>query len=409
MTNMQLLDAIGMLSEDIIADADAPAEKRAKVLPWRQIGTVAACLCIAVGVFLVPLTGRRMHANDDSIDVITQAGTSVVIEPISPDASFAPDTTVAMPESIYPTEEWATTTTQVYTTTAVTNLTTTRAWEDESPATTTVHGTYESAPAESVIIPEEGILIYEQNFDNLPDTEDQAAMMVQLGLSKDSAFSAPGTNAYSESDVRFAIEGGRLYIDNHDETPVEGRGQDAYFRIAALNDEIMRPVVAGKYTLEYELEYVTADANAYVALITEYSQDCYYYNLFALRPDGTGLHACHFYDNWKHFTEDNTDIPANKLTEKLTGIRTDTEQPLAHVRMTVRLQWNPEYGHTVYLKTAGMADFVMISEPSAESTGSVYIGWDRWDGRAVALKVSGAVDAYIDNIRILTGWIETTA
>ena len=402
MTNMQLLEAIGMLSEDIIADADAPVAKRAKVLPWRQIGTVAACLCIAIGVFLVPLVGRQISATDNGSDIATQTATGA-IDPTDSGAPYEPDTTAA-PEWDTTKPEW--TTAHVYTTTTAPREDVTQAPEEESLATTTVQSTYDSAPAESVIIPEEGILIYEQNFDHLPDTEDQATIMAQLGLSKDSAFSAPGTNAYSESNVRFAIEDGRLYIDNHDETPVEGRGQDAYFRISALNDEIMKPVVAGKYTLEYELEYVTADANAYVALITEYSQDCQYYNLFALRPNGTALHACHFYDSWKHFTKENTDIPANEITEKLTGIRTDTEQPLTNVRMTVRLQWNPEYGHTVYLKTSGMADFVMTSEPSMESLGTVYIGWDSWDGRAVALKIGGAVDAYIDNIRIRTGWGE---
>lgn len=439
MTNMQLLEAIGMLNEDIIADADAPVEKRAKILPWRQIGTVAACLCIAVGVFLVPLVGRQMNANDGDSSIVTQTGgannttTGVASDgtttPFDAATVFPVETTTSSPEWVTePAETTASpepTTTSPSDTTLPHGLTTgqpdptapgTSGTQEplktvdavtptQSLTTTTIHGT--SKPSTECIGPSEGVLIYAQDFDDLTDTEDQTVIMKLLGLTQDAlrqeSSRQPTYGAYSVSDVRFAIEGGRLYIDNHDETPVEGRGQDAYFRIAALNNDYMKYYVSGKYTLEYELEYVTAADNAYVALITEYSEDGRCYNIFAPRADGRGLHACHFYDMWKYFTEENANIPSNVLTEKLTGIRADEEQPLSNVRVTVRLQWDPEWGHTAYLKTSAMTDFVMISEPSIASEGIMYLGWDGW---AVALKVGGAVDAYMDNIRIWTGWGE---
>jgi hypothetical protein len=58
------------------------------------------------------------------------------------------------------------------------------------------------------------------------------------------------------------------------------------------------------------------------------------------------------------------------------------------------------------MKTSDMADFVKVSEPSANADGPMYIGWD---GSAVQFKVGATIDGYLDNICIWTGWGEKPA
>ena len=63
-------------------------------------------------------------------------------------------------------------------------------------------------------------------------------------------------------------------------------------------------------------------------------------------------------------------------------------------------------GHTCYMKTADMKDFIKVTEPSINADGPMYLGWE---GYAVQFKIGATSDGYLDNICIWTGWGEKPA
>ena len=431
MTNMQLLEAIGMLDEEIILDAEKEtAAPRPTVLSqrWvRRVAALAASVCLLFGgVIVAQMGGLRIGKSDaaeepaytgaagDSWIGTTAAATTAGLWTGEPQSSGELDGA---------TEATVPATTQVYTTTTTPHVyaTTTTAWTTTQAApTTTKASTETTSVTPGVVVPSADLWVYSEDFNGYADT----------GLTTDISdilnwhqLTVAGDHAYSESDVAFAIRDGRLYFDNYDTAEDSfgdgtlSRGKDGYYAIDLLNDAYMKYIVAGKYTLQYDLEYTAAaNVSRYAALITELSADRQCYNSFHLRIGGLADHQCHFYGAWKTYSaydpatdlnpsaDDPTGAEGTPLVKKLLGLdiaEVAERQNLAGVRLTVRLQWDAELGHHVYLKTADMAEFVKVSEPNLQAEAPKYVGWQGW---AVGLKIGGAVEGYLDNIRIWCGW-----
>lgn len=450
MTNMQLLEAIGMLDEETILDAEQVSVKKAVVLSaprkrlMRQITALAACACLLFGGAVLAHVGGWGQATDGATSPgaepsltaagngeMTTAGVTTPSQDAAGDKAEAPATStttmglsseLAAASTKAPTAE-ATTTAVYTTTTAVTYTTTTRPVTTTTRATTTAAATTtreNTSAMPGISVPAEGLLVYSEDFNGYSDTALSLDTLNALGWTK---LTVADDKAYSESDVAFALRDGRLYFDNYDtagDSFGDGtltRGKDAYYAIGQLNDDYMKPIVAGRYTLEYDLEYTgAASVSRYAALITELSSDGQCYNSFHLRIGGLANHQCHFYGSWKNFStydpatdlnpaaDDPTGAKGTPLVKKLLGLDLGDvadKQNLAGVRVTIRLQWDPECGHHVYMKTADMTEFIKVSEPTFRDDGIMYIGWEGW---AVGLKIGGAVEGYIDNIRIWTGW-----
>ena len=275
-------------------------------------------------------------------------------------------------------------------------------------------------PAQPV---QEGVLVYEQNFDYDNNSETQAVLDL-LGWTK---LTKEANGVYNETDAEFAIIDGRLYYDNWDaeglpEGDTRVRGKDGYYAINELNDVVMRSVVEGKYTLQYDLEYVDSrHIQRYATIITECSPDGQAYNSFHFRIGGYANHQAHFYGWWKTFDafDPATDLYAGSMAVnaeeaatkgtpisfKLLGEYYDSEDihKFANVKLTIKVQWEPGVGHHIYMKTAEMADFVKVSEPSVNADGMYYLGWN---GYSVQFKLGAAIDGFIDNIALWTGWGE---
>lgn len=427
MTNMQLLDAIGMIDESTILDAEQPV---AKVLPAprarfvRQITVLAACVCLLFGGALVAQMGGWSGKGGATEPGVPQDGT--------PTYAAGAETTSAPEDGMTAATTAGATTTVAATTTAATTkvagevwTTTTTAWTSAAqptytypPTTTTTRATYTGTTTTtgnpSVSVPAEGLNVYYETFDSLWDTEDTAAALIASRMSR---MTVASNGVYSETNAAFALRGGQLYFDNI--TP-EGSGKDGYYTLDVLRDpSLTRTVGIGKYTLQYDLEYVGAgDVKRYAALVTELSEDGQCYNSFHLRIGGLANHQCHFYGAWKTYSaydpatdlnpsaDDPTGAEGTPLLSKLLGLdiaQVSEQMNLKNVRLTVRLQWDPEMGHHVYLKTADMADFIKVSAPSVNADGPMYMGWDGW---YVALKLGGGIEGYLDNIHIWTGWGE---
>lgn len=274
--------------------------------------------------------------------------------------------------------------------------------------------------AYSILLPPGGMLTFSQDFDDWGNTDWQDTPPVALGLYE---LNVREHGVYSEGDPRFSLGDGRLYFDNR------GGGGDAYLSFVQLNDEYTKSIVMGKYTLQYDLCYLAAThPAATAALITEFGCEAQCYNGFFLRADGRADHACHFYGSWKRFSHYDPEVdldptaPADgsagtPLIRKLLGTDTigaylyrrfgtlppqdPTKQYFLDIPVTIRLQWDPEMGHRVYMKTDEMTEFVKVSEPSIHADGSMYVGWE---GFAVALKIFDGMAGYIDNIQMWIGW-----
>lgn len=460
MTNMQLLEAIGMLDDETILDAEQEPVRRATILPTprvkrltRQITALAACACLLFGGALLAQVGGWSNSAEDSMPGVNGAGTFAP-EGVTPTGAPSYDapigeatvaaTTAGMVTEDPSTPQYTTTGVHATTTTFVTPeaegsmtaavsttaapsttrppYTTTTAAATTVPMTTTTAGTH---LVPEIIVPESSLMVYAEDFNSYADTALSLDTLDLLGWTK---LTVAGDKAYSESDVAFAICDGRLYFDNHDTTAdtfgdgTLTRGKDAYYAIDLLDDEYMHPVVTGKYTMQYDIEYVgAADVRRYAALITEFSADRQCYNSFHLRIGGLANHQCHFYGSWKTFSSEDPAIDLNPSADDPTGAKGTPlltkllglhyaeyadQMNLAGRGVTVRLQWDPEMGHHVYLKTADMTEFVKVSAPIPrdkvqEGDAPMFIGWRGW---AVGLKIGGAVEGYLDNIRIWTGW-----
>ena len=309
------------------------------------------------------------------------------------------------------------------TTAATTEATTKATTEATTKATTT---TTTEAPPPEVKVPAEGLLVFAEEFTyaNNDKTEDVLKTLGWTRLTKEA------NGVYNETDGEFAFVDGRLYYDNWDaeglpEGDTRVRGADGYYQIDKLNDEYMMPVVMGKYTLQYDLEYVDSkNISRYAVIITECSADGQCYNSFHFRIGGYGNNQCHFYGSWKTYdafdpatdlyvasTATDAETAATKGTPisfKLLGkyYSADDVHMFANIPVTIRQQWDPEMGHSCYMKTADMKDFIKVSEPSVNADGPMYIGWE---GYAVQFKFGATIDGYIDNIYIWTGWGEKPA
>lgn len=328
------------------------------------------------------------------------------------------------------TEDPAATTTAATTTAATTTEATTETTTEATTAATTTTAktttatttTETTTAAPEVEAVKDGLIVFYEDFNsyaNTDVTEDALKAIKWTKLFKEA------NGVYSESDVEFKIVDGRLYYDNYDAEAVEGdtrvRGKDSYYAIDMLTTEYMTPIVAGKYSLQYDLEYVAAGNNArYAVIVTECSDDGQCYNSFHFRIGGYGNNQCHFYGGWKTYDafDPATDLyvasqatTAEEATTKGTPIsfrllgkyndKTNDPYMFANVPVTIRQKWDPEMGHSCYMKTAEMKDFVQVSEPSVNADGPMYVGG--WDGCGVQFKVGATIDGYIDNIVIWTG------
>ena len=341
------------------------------------------------------------------------------------------------------TSKAADTTTSTAATTTSTAATTTsaNATSDTSKATdatTTEATTTTETPSTDTEPAPEGLIVYYQNFDGMADTTeaDSNKVLEALGLKR---LTKDADGVYSEGDAYFFIDGGRLLIrnyypgdENKDKVGPNGAkiGDDAYYKLTGLTDDIMKRVVAGKYTLQYDLEYIETAGNykRYINFVTELSADGQCYNSFHFRNGGYANNQAHFYGSWytydvydastDAFAASTNDTDEAKLATsghsilwKLTkGEKNfDTKvQAFSGVPVTIRVQHDPDVGQTVYMKLSTQKDFTLVSAPNDTAAGAAY--WNAWDnGYSVAIKLGGKQNGYLDNICIWTGFGEQPA
>ncbi len=225
--------------------------------------------------------------------------------------------------------------------------------------------------------------------------------------------------ALKDHTAQFSIVDGRFYTHN------EG-GNDSYCYI--LEDEEMWEIVSyGKYTIQYDLEYVEDYSDSkerYIALIHSWNGSDTY-NSLHIRTRGTANSQARVDGSWFHFEDGayegqvranwtDTEETKPSVINHLTGGQTLYESKvmaLQNLNFTVRIQCDAkENGQICWAKNNMIegSQWVMIANSGSGSGADAY--WYNegvMTGFALGLKTSLNVDAYIDNIYVYAGLGDT--
>ncbi len=258
---------------------------------------------------------------------------------------------------------------------------------------------------------EDGTLIYYENFDDKTATTNSGTVMSQLGWTvlndKDGALT-DNTATYNISNYN---SGKALYINNN----VDG-GTDSYVQM--LTSEQMGSFYEGNYTLQYDLEYTGAsDASRYINILLGYSGDSYF--TYHFRNSGYSNNQLRYRTAWYwcddiNSTESGSNTGDAAVTQKLLGTAyNSSQQTFNNVKVSVRYVVDRVNGNSVYMRTldkstASKGEWVLISKAAADPATDHLMDKEMYSP-AVALKVGGKQNGYIDNIMLWTGTGEEPA
>ncbi len=271
---------------------------------------------------------------------------------------------------------------------------------------TTKKETTTEAPAPVYPTIPEGTMVYYEDFtyDNVSGNEVLEQLLGWKIMNK-------SDGGLTDNTAEYAIEDGQLKVTNWDDGRITGA--DCYFVIA--DTEYMAAACQGDYTVQYDVLCTATKAHdRYINIITNY--DGYNtYNSFHLRMNGSGNNQPRFFGTWYVFDLKGSDYYAtgkddgtsgSSIIYKLTNGQTtfvSGETPLIGKSLTIRIQSSYNDGPTIWVRdnSQANAEFICVSKPDESTTG--YAFWNATEDYAVALKVGGSIDGYIDNIAIWTG------
>lgn len=244
----------------------------------------------------------------------------------------------------------------------------------------------------------DGVLIYQETFDDYTDQTDGEKTLAEIGWvaqSKDDG-------AYYNPTAVLTITEGQLQIAN--------TGNDSYYLM--LTEEDMAAYDGKTITIQYDVTYTTAgNSSRYLCILANYNGQNY--NSFHFRNRGDGNNQAHIGGNWKTYDainaatdaysggDDNT--KGTSIAMRLLGQKLDTgAMAFSGVPVTIRYVLHATEGPTVYMKLAEDSEsaFVCVSMPDAGADMSVY---NSWDANAICFKVGGSQNGYLDNIAVWTG------
>lgn len=254
----------------------------------------------------------------------------------------------------------------------------------------------------------DGLMVYHQDFDSLPDITDSNEVASKLGWQIRNKKMDNGDVALTDNSAVYTIENGKLKIVNYDNGNI--KGNDSYLKI--LDDNFMKPAaVKGKtYTIQYDVHYIAATSDSrYVCILANYGgYDTY--NSFHLRANGTANNQVRYISSWytydiagDFYAAGKDDTTGSSIVQKLYGTTyVKGESPLLGKDLTIRYQVTAE-GPVVWIRDNSVAgaDFVCVSKPDATANGAFY--WGLIENYALCIKTGGAIDSYVDNISVWTG------
>ena len=204
----------------------------------------------------------------------------------------------------------------------------------------------------------------------------------------------------------------KLYINNNKED-----AKDSYVLI--LDDGQMGFFNEDSYTVQYDLYYTDASAaDRYIGIVNEYGGTSY--NTFFVRNNGKGQHQIHTKDNsW--YTYDakdggaycsHTDI-RSLASVLLSKSFSSQSSAFRDISFSVRYVVDRENGYFAYIRIndagyPGSGKWTLVSETSSAADAYPYFNTSG-SASALALKVGGRQNGYIDNIIVWEGTGEEPA
>lgn len=271
----------------------------------------------------------------------------------------------------------------------------------------------------------DGVLVYYQGFDmaNHPYPENATDLSVGnqalMDLLKWKVNNMSDGGLF-DNTAKYSIVDGRLFVET------DSTGGDSYCYI--LEDKDMWEVVGyGKYTIQYDIEYVFDGTNAkdrYIAIL--YNYDGYNtYNSFHLRTRGNANNQPRVAGSWLQYDDsaNNPDnyaasaVPDKTIISKITNGEVQyasntcalvTEENVSGLKLTVRIECDENrHGPILSIKNNSRenSDFVVVGTDSEMSTGaSSWFNEATIPGFAIAMKPTKNCKAYFDNIYVYTGF-----
>lgn len=245
-------------------------------------------------------------------------------------------------------------------------------------------------------------VIYYEDFESYGLLSGINTVMSKLGWTIDSLENGAYTNNTANYRILNVNGNKMLYVKNN-----KSSAKDSYAVI--LSDEIMGKYHESSYTYQYDVIYEDAgDVKNFIAIVSEY--DGMYYNSFHLRNVGYANNQCHTYsDTW--LTYDNKGdtyyasyVNSQSVATRLLGVNYKASvSAFGNISVSIRYVVDWDKGNSIYIRIndegyPGSGVWTLISKGNASSDYNPFAG-----GAAIALKVGGAQNGYIDNIIIWEG------
>ena len=246
----------------------------------------------------------------------------------------------------------------------------------------------------------DGQVIYFEDFQKYSNTTDNSALAT-LGWRK---MTIEADNVMGEADVKFDFEKGRLHVNSWNVgDAVPGH---AFYAITQANDDVMKALMPGGYTLRYDIAYTPdlSAANALTSIIMDINGNSW--SDAAFLPNGVGL-----YENvtaGKAYTFNSSSIALGNTVERsIAGVVVNKKpdnntMPMLNVSVTIMVKVDPEKGPIYYVKKSADPDtaFVKVGETKMDNG---YVGWMAALSRGLALHTCKGLNAYYDNILVYSG------
>ena len=284
------------------------------------------------------------------------------------------------------------------------------------------------------------VMVYYENFDRLSESDDMAEILKALGwrLPVMSNSNTGGLNTFNTNTLennlasingvdltQFALVGqihrpnyitvwsedGRLFVDNKTYNNT-GTTYDGYLRI--LPDGYLDLCEGADYTIQYDLELAATSGGGMIMAPKFYTPEATASGTNANRPHylaarinvgGTLQHSIRI-SGGTYKTVSTSDSPTGILATLFPEATNMVGQT-----MTVKIEMlakdgdaDTEWGFKVYVKPAGAAEFIFVSEFDTSATyASYFTSETNLDSNALAIVALTGSQFYIDNIAIWTG------
>ena len=247
----------------------------------------------------------------------------------------------------------------------------------------------------------DGQVIYFEDFQKYSNTTDNSALTT-LGWRK---MTVDADKVMGEADVKFDFENGRLHVNSWNSgDAIPGH---AFYAITQANDDVMKTLMPGGYTLRYDIAYtpdLSGAKNALTSIIMDINENSW--TDAAFLPNGVGLYE-NVTTGKAYKLNSNSIAVGNTLESSISGVLLNKAPdnntiPMLNVSVTIMVKVDPTKGPIYYVKKSADPDtaFVKIGEAVMDNG---YVGWLAAASRALALHTCKGLNAYYDNILVYSG------